>query len=271
MLGDDEEVPVRQLREQGAITIAAALIGAAVVAGGVGVGVALEQSGALGDDDETVAVSLDSVSTFDCPEGAAVVELHRGDRVLATGRDPSGAWIEIRDPRDLGARVWVAAPSLVPDRGLSGLAERECARREETVVPSPSNESAPPEVTTTTQPAKAPAPLPVDLDGPVIGTVGAQPALIFTSGGACTNITSVVSVGVTDPSGVQSVSVAWSVPGGAGGTGTPEGAAFRVGPQPFSPNLPPNTPVTLTITARDNAGNQSQVTNTAALKVSPCP
>jgi len=262
----------RVLRERGAITIAAVLLAAGVAAGGVGAGVALERSGVFGGGDETATVSLDAVSTFDCPDGAAVGELHRGDRVLATGRDASDDWVEIRDPYDLPARVWVAARHLVPDRDLAGLDERECSTGDErSPIPSATSDAPAPDVTTTTRTAAVPAPAPTDVTGPAIGAVGAQPALIFTSGGACTNTTSIVTVGVSDPSGVQSVAVSWVVPGGASGTGTPEGGGFRVGPQPFSPNLPANTPVTLTITARDGAGNQSQAANTTALKVSPCP
>ena len=140
-----------RLRERGAITIATALIGAAVVTGGVGVGVALEQSGALGDDDETVAVSLDSVSTFDCPEGTALVELRRGDRVLATARDASGEWTEIRDPRDLSARVWIAASHPIPDEEAADLDDRGCAvQGDETAAPTLPGDTLPAEVTTTT-------------------------------------------------------------------------------------------------------------------------
>jgi hypothetical protein len=262
---------MRRLRERGAITIATALIGAGVVTGGVGVGVALEQSGALGDDDESVAVSLDSVSTFDCPDGTAVVEMHRGDRVLATAQDASGEWIEIRDPRDLGARVWIAAAYLVPDGALSGLDERECAvDGEETAAPTLPGDTLPADVTTTTRAGGDPAPgPPPDTIGPSIGAVGANPNHIFGSQPAsCSPTTTVVSVSASDPSGVQSITVTWSV-GTSSGTAVPQGGGYRVGPIGFQPNLNAS-PVALTVTASDNAGNQSVVNNTSALTASHC-
>src|SRR5262245_33687279 len=117
----------RHVGASGAIALTQLLIAGGIVAGGVGVGVALDQAGVFGGGDETVEVALDSVRTFDCPDGGEVGELHGGDRVLATGRDDEGTWAEVRNPGDLSGRVWVAARYLVPDRDLAELDVHECA------------------------------------------------------------------------------------------------------------------------------------------------
>jgi len=226
------------------------------------------------------------VSTFDCPDGSDVGEVHRGDRVLATGRDEKSDWIEIRDPRDLGSRVWVNTRYLVPDADLSGLDVRECTIAEQaaaapTTLPG-TPESLPLGVTTTTKkggafpgPAPAPGPAP-DTAPPSIGAVSANPSSISAGGStSCVN-SSTVTVAVSDASGVAQVSVSWSVPGypslsGNGSFGPAGGSNWsgQVGPFPYTAG-PNNTPVTLNFTARDNRGNQSGATNTTALKITQC-
>lgn len=57
-------------------------------------------------------------AAFDCPGGAEVGRLRAGDRVYVVGRDESGAWAAIRDPRDIADVVWVERAALVPDADL---------------------------------------------------------------------------------------------------------------------------------------------------------
>jgi hypothetical protein len=106
-----------------------------------------------------------------------------------------------------------------------------------------------------------PAPGPSDTTPPTIGTLGAFPSSILEVGESqsCGVTTATVTVsGVTDPSGVASVSVAWNV-------GSQSGSAPMSGSGSYSAtigNFPYTTvpfdqsaPVNMTVTARDQAGN----------------
>jgi hypothetical protein len=263
-----------RLGNRGAIALSQLLVAGTIVVGGAGVGVGLDQAGVFGGGDETVEVSLDAVSTFDCPDGGEVGEVHRGDRVLATGRDDSGGWIEIRDPRDLGARVWVNATYLVPDADLSGLDTREC----EVLVAA---------ATTTTLLVPFPGPqpdegggstggggggAPADTTGPTITNVGASPNHIWEQDGqgiTCPPANprqSVVSASASDPSGVASLTASWAFGSVNQTKNIPPPAQF--GPFPagtVSGNAPYDHPITITITARDNRGNTSTATTTVTL------
>src|SRR5690606_40707063 len=53
-----------------------------------------------------------------CPATAEAGEVHDGDRVLVTGVDESGNWLEIRDPERVEARVWVQREYVDPDRDI---------------------------------------------------------------------------------------------------------------------------------------------------------
>jgi hypothetical protein len=267
------------------------LLAAGVVTVGVGAGVGLQQAGVFGDaDSETVEVAHGVVPVADCPGGQHVGELQRGDRVLATGRDQVARWVEVRDPRSLGTRVWIARRFLVPDADVSGLAVRECARADEqaaaaattTVPPSlpgavPSTgvaggittlPGAPPPVPAPPGSAAAPAPPgpAPDTAGPTIGSVSASPSLVYL-GAPCVN-TSIVNVNASDPSGVSAVSVSYEV-GNAGGVAPPQGGGYRVGPLAYQSSVV-DAAVTLTIEATDGAGNTTTIVNTTALHADTC-
>jgi hypothetical protein len=264
-----------RLGTRGAIALSQLLIAGTVVVGG-GVGVGLEQAGVFGGGEETVEVSLDAVSTFDCPDGGEVGEVHRGDRVLATGRDTGGDWIEIRDPRDLGARAWVSATYLVPDADLSGLDVSEC----EVLVAAP---------TTTTLLVPFPGPQPDgggggggpappgDTTGPSISgpTSNRNPIWEFNTGGnppTCNAnpalfTTATVSASANDPSGVVSVTMSWQVGATSGSTPMSGSGSYSaaLGPFPDTTISTTSAPINITITARDGAGNQRTASGSVTL------
>src|SRR5690606_29715927 len=94
-----------------------------------------------------------------CPATAEAGEVHDGDRVLVTGVDESGNWLEIRDPQSLEARVWVQREYVDPDRDLDvpvapcalevGRFDR-LASAEETTTTTTTTTTPPDEETTTT-------------------------------------------------------------------------------------------------------------------------
>jgi len=241
---------------RGAIALTQLLVAGTIVAGGAGAGVALDQTGVFGGGDETVEVSLDAVSVYDCPDGAESGEVHRGDRVLATGRDGSGAWIEIRDPRDLGARVWVKAPYLVPDADLSGLDVRDC---EEVEVALP---------TTTTAPSDGGGGgggTAADTTGPTISGVSANPNEIWeTFPSLCGEMAkqSTITASASDPAGIASLTASWAF----GPVNQTKNIPAQFGPFPYL-TVPDNTQptITITITARDTHGNTRTATTTVVV------
>ncbi|MEX1208163.1 MAG: hypothetical protein WEE36_06060, partial [Acidimicrobiia bacterium] len=106
-------LPSALKRVLGATAIAGAIVGGTL--GLVGFGAA---------EGEPARLALDSVPTFLCPGNGEVGTLHRGDRVLITGR--SGDWLAVRNVRGGGERVFVAAAAVTPDGDLGNLPEEDC-------------------------------------------------------------------------------------------------------------------------------------------------
>ena len=268
--------------DRGAISIAVAVIIA--VGGGAAVGVALDQGGAFGGDGETTVVALDAVNVTDCPAGAVLGQLHRGDRVFATGRDQDGDWIEIRDPAALANRIWIDAPYLVPDSDLARLPVHDCATT--TTTPADAAPADPGATTTTTAGGSTgttpggggstPPPAPSDTTGPTItGAAAVFPAIWEASvpapatcaGGQPTK--SIVSAAASDPSGIASVTMSWSVEATSGSKAmtSSNGANFNtvLGTFPQTTIAGASAPISVTITARDSVGNSRTANLTVTL------
>ena len=87
--------------------------------------VGLVAGGALGftvlksEDENTsgvgAVVEAQQYSLYVCPGGALDGIAYPGDRVYVTGRDESGGWLEIRDPRNQGNVRWIPAGAADPD------------------------------------------------------------------------------------------------------------------------------------------------------------
>lgn len=227
-------------------------IGAAttvIAAGGV-LGYRLGTSGAvdvLGEG--TIDAGGVAVEYHDCPGTGPAGRFHRGDRVLITGRDEAGTWVEVRSPVDALDRVWIPAAVVTPDADLEVPVVDDCTLDDGTTLelaggeivtttttdttlpdeetttttegPSPSAPPATapppapgPSTPTPTAPPVTPPPAPSDTTGPTITSIQRTVPLIRAGGYnefcTATALTSDVSAVVTDPSGVASVVATWS-------------------------------------------------------------
>lgn len=250
----------------------------ATVAGAVAGGV-LSSAGVLRLTGTPPPLPLDAVPLYDCPDGNRAGELRRGDRLLATARDPSGRWIEIRSPADLNDRVWMEGRFAVPDASFDDLPTVECELDTATETPPPTPSPTPlvtPGPRTPGSPTPSPpTPSPVtDVTGPSIAGLTTQPGDIWeqwSDGYSCEQAdTSAVSAQITDPSGVQSVEVSWSVKGAGGSRPMqPAGDRWSALVGPFSEDTVTDNeqavPVSVTVIARDEAGNSSSSTTTLTL------
>ncbi len=130
-----------------------------VVAVGAG-GYALGASGRVDVvADGTVTVPDATASYHACPGTTPIGDLHRGDRVLLTGRSADGAWFELRSPIDLLDRAWVPATAVTPDAD-DDLPVVECGLTDEEVatvdgVVEPTEPDGTTTTTTTTDPGAA--------------------------------------------------------------------------------------------------------------------
>jgi len=273
----------------GAIALSQALTFGGVLAGGVGTGIVIDQAtGGSG----TSATTRDPVTYYLCPGEEPAGTFHRGDRVLATGQDDTGEWIEVRSPIDLSARVWVAESVLVPDGDLKGLDEKDCELPAvdegdtETAAPgetpadpgaAPADPGAAPGAapgssggggtsgggTTGGGGGGAPAP-PPDTTGPSITNVTVSRPTIYTltaGGGACgSDSTSLVNATITDPSGIASQIARWTYPGASGTRNLPNGAVTV--PYNTAPGL-----IFITVEATDGAGNKTTRTNVVGVQI----
>lgn len=281
----------------------AALLAVAALLGGAAAGVGLERAGVLSPLDEPEAaaeVRRDVVDVLDCPEGTVVAALTRGDRIVATGRSDDGAWIEIRSPLGLDDRVWLPAATVAPDgqrAALDDLPERGCDQvrpsttttststsTTSTTVPETTTTTAePPVATTTTRPPRTTTtatPVPPDVTPPVLGTVQRTQTLIHDQGTNCPGpnnlpITSTVTLSVTDDRPGVTVAMSYAFDGRNGpvsgqlGSPSQQGSSFSAVFGPFpddTAKVGANTPVPITITATDAAGNQTQTSTIIELR-----
>lgn len=239
---------------------------AGLVAGGVLGFTALAPSddGNAGSVGATVDVS--QYSLYDCPNGALSGQARPGDRVYVVGRDDSGEWLEIRDPRNQAVLRWLPAAAVDPDNVID-VPVHECSRPIEMVAGDGSTPTTGP--TDTTAPA---ANVP-----PVIAQAAASPSVI-KGPGTCGTSTSTVSVVVTDAGGVASVRVNWSltaeIPPGStqSGTvnltraGTTWSGNITVGENPVGAD----TYMTLTFVATDAQGLTTNLSANNVLLVEYC-
>jgi hypothetical protein len=290
----------RGLGARGAISIPlAVLLGVAGVAGvAVGVGAVAAGVGSTNRDAE-----LDAVPFSTCPEWDAVGDFHRGDRVLATARDAHGDWLQVRDPRDLDARVWVRTTFVVPDADVRELPRADCSHVG-TAVLTPSAGGAPVVIggpgptgaaptTTVTRPGSpvaapgatspptlapggpateaptSPAAPPADTSPPTVGSATAAPSTVYDT--PCTGqaTTALVRVPVSDPSGIKIVTIAWTI-GSSSGSATASlvTGQWQASVGPFAHGTQTGK-VGLAITAVDAYGNQT-VAKASPLSLQAC-
>lgn len=129
------------------------VVAVALAVSAVGAGVAVGYSGIL-PFGTAAPVTGGSLPYYLCPATGEAGEFHHGDRVLVTGVDASGNWLQVRDPAALERRVWVQREAVDPDSELD-TPVAECStdvRRLEVLVPEESTTTTLPEGTTTTVP-----------------------------------------------------------------------------------------------------------------------
>jgi hypothetical protein len=212
------------------------------------------------------------IPAVECPGGPEVTTLQRGDRVLATARDASGEWVQIRDPAQPERSVWIAAKQFDPDRDSMGtLPIASCLQTSAQALPTPPS----PAPSTTHLPTRSPKPPSApstdssgsahDTTGPTVTGVGSDVTDIWEAGdaygGKCASQThAMIHASVTDRSGVATVTMSWSY-GGHSGSAPMSGAAHRsvaIGPFPFPADVPAaGVDVKVTLDATDTAGNRT--------------
>jgi len=261
------------------------IAGSGLIAGSV--------ANALSEDDQTAALRT-SASVLDCPSGEVLTSYASGSRVYAVARTESSEWVQVRDLSSPDRTVWVNAGDVDLDNDISGLPVRDCPHFDGTVtatgdtttttVPDTTTSSTttepPPGDTTTSSTTTEPPPdttlptttEPPDTTPPTIKQPSASPNVIWendTESLSCPPANpreSTISAIVTDDVGVTSVTASWTIGGTpmtapmglSGGTYSTTFGSFD------SPTVTDEDPflevVTITITARDAAGNTSTVT-----------
>jgi hypothetical protein len=274
-----------------------AAIGGAVVAGAVGVGLGV--SGALSDGGPAGAVTRSALAYYLCPATGAAGELHDGDRVLVTGVDESGDWLQVRDPASLDRRVWVQREYVDPDRELE-VPVADCSTEvrsfesadpapttttTETTLPSETTEpEVPEETTTTTSPATtttapttttttAPTTTTTTAPAPVIGAITRSPATIIEDWvgypGTCNGpTTSSISVPISNAS---SATMSWNVgPQPRSTSMSAQGGVFSAILGPFDETVVASGNVTITVTITA-VGPGGQATKQTTVRLDDCP
>jgi hypothetical protein len=182
------------------LIVRAALIGVVVVVlavvAGFGAGVALERSGSVDPVAEPDAATVRDamVVTVDCPGGNPVVALGRADRILVTGRDEEGDWVELRSPIDLTAVVWLPAAQVDLRGAVGSLPVHTCGAPQPTpltIPPDPADDR--PRSTTTTRVVVAAT---STTDGGATTTTGTD-ASTSSSSSSSTSSTTSTSTGST--------------------------------------------------------------------------
>jgi len=145
--------------------------------------------------------------------------------------------------------------------------------------------TAPPTTTSrTTTRTTTPTTTPPDTAPPDIGAAGLDPAefstVLATGAASCSTrppspIQAVVSTTVTDPSVIAAVTMTWSGPAGSGGSaamsqGAAGGYTGTVGPVDGSNLAAGSYPLSVTVVARDNRGNETRRATTFGKAVTHC-
>ena len=259
--------------ERGAVQPFVLLLLGAIAAGGIAGGAFLV---ATGSDSSVAGIARDELVYYSCPNQGELGKVHRGDRILATARDASGDWLEIRDPHDLDRRVWVLTRFVVPDAKTDALPQSGCEDRGQVALGTPmTGAGTPPTTRAGTPPTSAGSSggggstattKTADTTPPTIGALSATPTPIMENGSTCAASpkTSLIRVAVSDAGGVAQVHISWVVKTTSGSAvASLVGGQYQIqlGPFPVGTNDPgTSAPVSLTVSARDAAGNTAPST-----------
>lgn len=276
---------LRPAQDHGAVPIGTLVI-ALALAGGLLVGSVLGFTGALDLFGESDAVAASSAAPYyECPGDNTVAGwLHRGDRVLATGRTAEPSFVQVRSPRSSEARVWIAVEYLEPDADLGALPVLPCAVvvevTVETTIPGDTTTTTVGGTTTTVVDTTTTSST-TTMPPPSVGPVSEQRDPIWESylgaddclGESGHFSTSVIAASITAPAGVQSVTMSWSVGGQTGSKSmTLSAGQYRatLGPFPAEPELSAvpqdqSLPITVTVRVEDSLGRTATRQTTVTL------
>lgn len=210
---------------------------------------------------------------YDCPDGAIVGDARPGDRLFAVGRTDDGGWLAVRAV-DGGDISWLPAAALATDdnRELPAITCTETIAMNvgatDTTTTDTSTSTTTVETTTTTVPpttTTVPATVPPTAPPPTLPPDTQQPSLqassnlseIFDSKWPTCDNDAVLTAFASDNVGVTAVTATWSglqgspkaFTKGAGNTWTTTFGPFGGLSSGYSELI------TITITARDAAGN----------------
>lgn len=243
-------------------------VGLVAVVGATGVG--LGAAGVLAPEQEAPIASpyrVLQVTTpgYDCPEGPVVTRLGANERVVAVARDDDGAWVAVRDPRDLATEVWVPLSVVTVDSGEPDIASLPVGagcpeevpyevEQPEPVAPPAGDPQQPSGPNNPGAPNNPPPPPPGDTTAPSVTQVGASPNPVYA-----TEPVSLSAV-ATDNVGVTSVVVSWSGQYSGSTSMTPSGGQWVA---TFVPPTNNSGTITFTFRAYDAAGNASGAPSTS--------
>ena len=253
-----------------------ALVAASLAAGGVG-WFGAQQFG----DEEATATALAATDFFACPvtnDPSAVVsvgQVHAGDRVWLIGTTDD-RWAVIRNPDHPDRPAWLPLALIATDASPGSLPQLTCTQAAVTATTLATQDSGPPttigqnvpstvvlestttESTTTTSTTTTVA---TDREPPLVTITTDRPYLYVLTDRAPCNLETTLeaSIAIADrtlPLTIRSIVATWDSPAG------PQTANLApVGGNRFSLQIPGNgpdsgeTPLTLTATASDGAGN----------------
>jgi len=253
-----------------------ALVAASLAAGGVG-WFGAQQFG----DEEATATALAATDFFECPVTndpsavASVGQVHAGDRVWLIGTTDD-RWAVIRNPDHPDRPAWIPLALVATDASPGSLPQLTCTQAAVTATTLATQDSGPPttigqnvpstvvlestttESTTTTSTTTTVA---SDREPPLVTITTDRPYLYVLTDRAPCNLETTLeaSIAVADrtlPLTIRSIVATWDSPAG------PQTANLApVGANRFSLQIPANgpdsgeTPLTLTATASDGAGN----------------
>lgn len=200
-------------------------------------------------------IALASAEASDCAGGPVVTSFSAGTRVLAVEVSADGEWIGVRNPAVATQTVWMRQDTVVrDDEGTGELpVGGECPTV--TTVDNVPTDTAPPPTTTTPTPTVPTPPTPtVDSTKPALAGATASPVQLSCDGQISPS-SATVSVSASDDTGVTAVDVTWSGAYSGQGSMTRTGSTWTY-PFDVSTGVTRGN-VTITMTARDAAGNRS--------------
>jgi len=250
------------------------VIGTAVAIGGFVFGSLVGSSAAVEAGEADIVSRANVAMAYDCPNGEPLSEYTAGSRVFAVARSDGGAWIQVRDLDAPGLRLWIPSVALSGDASLDALPLASCDGSG-TTESAPSTTTTTPATTTTTSTtvpvtttsSSTTAP---DTTPPKLGVPDRDESKIWELDDEVITCPpqypreSIITVTAEDAeSGIDRVRATWVINGEDGAMNLAGSGTYTGTFGPFGyPTVPESGDeiVTITVTARDGAGNETSDT-----------